>query len=160
MCVQIDFQTFGMFHANRAPILHQDQHYHQTDRTELPLEPLHLGVQTGALKMVSQTMLHYVQTLHLSCTETNIVSKQTEARFRMTHVPSIWYVPSISYDTCSKISSFASRLFSKHLVCSIQTMHLSCIKISTISKQTEPSNHLSPFTQEYQQVRPKWFLIL
>ena len=38
-----------MFHANRAPILH----YLQTDRTELPLEPHHLGVQTGASKMVS-----------------------------------------------------------------------------------------------------------
>ena len=42
-----------MFYANRAPILHQDKHYLQTDRTELPLEPLHLGVQTGVSKMVS-----------------------------------------------------------------------------------------------------------
>jgi hypothetical protein len=33
--------------------LHQDQHYLQTDRTELALEPLHLGVPTGAPKMVS-----------------------------------------------------------------------------------------------------------
>ena len=23
-CIQIDFQAYGMFHANRAPILHQD----------------------------------------------------------------------------------------------------------------------------------------
>ena len=42
-----------MFLANHAPILHQDEHYLQTDQTELPLEPLHLGVQTGASKMVS-----------------------------------------------------------------------------------------------------------
>ena len=42
-----------MFLANHAPILHQEYHYLQTDRTELPLEPLHLGVQTGASKMVS-----------------------------------------------------------------------------------------------------------
>ena len=46
-----------------------------------------------------------MQTVHLSCTETNNVSKWTEARFHMTHVikefdrvhpnwfPSIWYVP-------------------------------------------------------------------
>ena len=86
MCVQIDFLAFGMFHANRAPILHQDQHYLQTDQTELPLEPLHLGVQIGASKMVSQTMVHQAQTMHLFCTETNIVSKQTEARLYMTHV--------------------------------------------------------------------------
>jgi hypothetical protein len=29
--------------TNRAPILHQELHYLQTDRTELPLEPHHLG---------------------------------------------------------------------------------------------------------------------
>ena len=39
-------------------------------------------------------------------------------------------------------------------------MHLSWIKISTISKQIKPSFHLSLFTQEYQIVRPKWFLRL
>jgi len=39
----------------------------------------------------------------------------------------------------------------------MQTMHLPCIRISTISKLTEPSFHLSLFIQEYQIVRPKWF---
>ena len=29
-CVQIDFREYGMFHANRTPILHQDLHYLQT----------------------------------------------------------------------------------------------------------------------------------
>ena len=53
MCVQIDFHAFGMFHANRAPNLHQDFHYRQTDRTEQPLEPLHLGEPKSASKMVS-----------------------------------------------------------------------------------------------------------
>jgi hypothetical protein len=33
-CVQIDFRAYGTFHANHAPILHQDQHYLQTDRTQ------------------------------------------------------------------------------------------------------------------------------
>ena len=67
----------------------------------------------------------------------------------------------ILYDTRHLgLPSCASRLFSKHLVCSMQTVHLSCFKISTISKQTEPSLHLSLFTQEYQQVLPKWFLRL
>ena len=46
------------------------------------------------------------------------------------------------------------------MVCSMQTMRLSCIKIRTISKQTEPSFHLSLFTKEYHRVRPKWFLRL
>jgi hypothetical protein len=41
-----------MVHANRAPILHQDYHYLQTNETELPLEPLHLGVPLAVSKMV------------------------------------------------------------------------------------------------------------
>ena len=53
MCAQIDFQAFGMFHANRAPILLQDLHYLQIDQTKHPLEPLHLGVPTSASKMVA-----------------------------------------------------------------------------------------------------------
>jgi len=40
----------------------------------------------------------------------------------------------------------------------MQTMHLSCIKISTISKQTGPSFHLSLFTFEYQQIFQNGFL--
>jgi N-acyl-D-aspartate/D-glutamate deacylase len=34
----------------------------------------------------------------------------------------------------------------ENMVCSMQTVHLSCIKNSTISKQTKPSFHLSLFT--------------
>jgi hypothetical protein len=36
-------------------------------------------------------------------------------------------------------------------------MHLSCIKISSISKWTETSFHLSLITKEKGRVRPKWF---
>jgi hypothetical protein len=67
----------------------------------------------------------------------------------------------IPYDTRHQgVPSGASKLISKHMVCSMQTMHLPRIKISTISKLTEPSLHLSLFNQEYQIVRPKWFLRL
>jgi hypothetical protein len=37
-------------------------------------------------KMVSECMVRLVQTVDLSCTDTNTISKQTEARFYMTHV--------------------------------------------------------------------------
>jgi len=67
----------------------------------------------------------------------------------------------IPYDTCHQgVPSGVSKLISKHMVCSMQTTHLPCIRISTISKLTEPSFHLSLFTQEYQIVHPKWFLRL
>ena len=82
----MDFLAYGMFHANRAPILRQDYHSVQTDRTDLPLEPLHLGLSSGASIMVSEPMVHYAQTMHQSCTKTNTVSKQIEARFHMTHM--------------------------------------------------------------------------
>jgi hypothetical protein len=56
------------------------------DRNELPLEPRDLGVPSGASKMISEPMVFLVQTMHLSCTDTNNVSKQTETRFHMTHI--------------------------------------------------------------------------
>jgi hypothetical protein len=31
-------------------------------------------------------MVHLAQTVHLSCTDTNIISKQEELRFHVTHV--------------------------------------------------------------------------
>jgi hypothetical protein len=39
-------------------------------------------------------------------------------------------------------------------------VHLSCVKISTTSNQTETSFHLSLVTQELHRVSPEWFLIL
>jgi hypothetical protein len=39
-------------------------------------------------------------------------------------------------------------------------MHLSCVKISTISKRTETSFHLSLITSKHHQVHPKWLQIL
>jgi hypothetical protein len=86
------------------------------DRTELPLEPCHLGVPSSASKMIYMPMVCLVQTMHLSCTDTNTVSKRTETRFHMTHVTyefhrvrpklfiSIWYIQ------CKPCTYLASRL--------------------------------------------------
>jgi hypothetical protein len=56
------------------------------------------------------------------------------------------------------LPSGVSQIISKPMVRSAQTMHLSCVKISTISKWTKTSFQLSLVTKEYQCVRPKWFL--
>jgi hypothetical protein len=56
------------------------------DRNELPFEPRHLGVPSGASKTLSEAMVHLAQTVHLPCTETNTVSERTKRRFYMTHV--------------------------------------------------------------------------
>ena len=85
-CVQNDFEAYGTFGANRALILREDEHYLQIDRIELPLEFRHLEVPLGASKLISEPMVRLVQTVHLSCTRTNTVSKRTKTRFHMTHV--------------------------------------------------------------------------
>jgi hypothetical protein len=56
------------------------------DQNEHPLEPRHLGVPSGAFKMISEPTVRLMQTVHLSYTDTNTVSKWTEMRLHMTHV--------------------------------------------------------------------------
>jgi hypothetical protein len=74
------------------------------DRSELPLEPRHLGVPSSVSKMISMPMVCSVHTVHLSCTYTNTISKWTKMKFHTTHVTcefhrvrpklfmSLWYV--------------------------------------------------------------------
>ena len=103
------------------------------DLNELPLEPRYLGVPSGASKTISKPMVPLTQIVHLSCTDTNTVSKRTETRF--------------DKDPCYLgVPSGVSKMTSEPMVCSAQTLHLSCVKISTISKQTETSFHLSLVT--------------
>jgi hypothetical protein len=75
-----------MLDANRAPILHQEKHYPQTDRTEFPLEPRHLGVGSIWYKTISMPMVCSVQTVLQPCTDTNTISKWTKTRFHTTNV--------------------------------------------------------------------------
>jgi hypothetical protein len=58
----------------------------QTDRIELLLKPHHVGVQSGASKLISEPMLRLAQTVHLSCFEINIISKWTEVTFHLMHI--------------------------------------------------------------------------
>ena len=85
-CVENVLQAYGTFSANHAPILRQDSHYLQMDGNKIPHDPCHLGVPSGASKMFSEPMVHFMQTMHLSCPDTNIVFKRTERRFHMTQV--------------------------------------------------------------------------
>ena len=136
-----------MFGANPAPILHRHYHCLQTDRNKIPHNRRHLGVPSGPSRMIYEPMVRSTQTVHLSCTDTNTVSKRTETRF--------------DKDPCYLgVPSGVSKMTSEPMVCSAQTMHLSCIKISTISKWTETSFHLNLVTLEFHRVRPKPFLSL
>jgi hypothetical protein len=56
-----------------------------------PFEPRHLGVPSGASKMISEAMVQLEQTVHLSCTETNTVSKWTETSFHLSLATQEYY---------------------------------------------------------------------
>jgi hypothetical protein len=79
-----------------------------------PLDPRHLGVPSGASKMIYEPLVHLTQTEHLSSTDSNPVSKQIETRFHMTHLTydfhreplilflSLWYV---RHKPCTNLAS-------------------------------------------------------
>jgi hypothetical protein len=56
------------------------------DLNEIPHDPRHQGVPSGASNTISEPMVRLAQTVHPSCIDINNVSKQTETRFHMTHV--------------------------------------------------------------------------
>jgi hypothetical protein len=117
-----------MFGANYAPILRQDYHYLQTDKNEFPLQPRHLAVPSDASKMISKPMVLWRKpcTYHASTLTLSPNGPKWDSS-------SIW---------CVHNNFWA-------LVCSAQNVHLSCVKISTISKWTQTSFHLSLVTYEY-----------
>jgi hypothetical protein len=120
-------------------------------------------------------MVCLAQTVHLSCTDTNTVSKRTKTRFHMTHSPrsSIGCVqddfqaygmfgtngtPILCQDEHYlqmdsnelpleprhlEVPSGVSKTIFEPMVLSAQSVHLSCVKISTISKRNETSFHMS-----------------
>jgi hypothetical protein len=51
-----------------------------------PLELYHLGVLSGASKTISKPTVYLAQTMHLSWTDTNTISKWNKTRFHMTHI--------------------------------------------------------------------------
>jgi hypothetical protein len=54
--------------------------------SELPLDPHHLGVPSGAPKMISKPIARSMQTVHLSCVEISTISKWTKVSFHLTHI--------------------------------------------------------------------------
>jgi hypothetical protein len=85
-CIQNDFWAYGMFSTNRAPFLNRIRHYLQMEQNEIPHDPRHHEVPSGAYKMISEDVVRSAQTVHLSCADTNTISKWTKMRFHMTHV--------------------------------------------------------------------------
>jgi hypothetical protein len=135
------------------------------DWNELPLDPRHLGVPSGAPKMISEPIACSAQTIHLSCIWINIISKENKMSFHLTHVtkdfhhlpttifePMVYLSQSLSrteINTIYKmdrnnipldphhlgIPSGVPKAISEPIVHSVQTVHQSCMQINTISKR-------------------------
>jgi hypothetical protein len=80
-CVQNDFYAYGMFGANRAPVLQRHKQYLQTEQNKIPHDAGHLGVSSGASKMISEDVVCSAQTVHLSCVKISSISERTELSF-------------------------------------------------------------------------------
>jgi hypothetical protein len=85
-CVQNDLWAYVTFGANCAPILYRHQHHIQTDRSEIPQDPRHLEVPSGASKTISEPIERSAQTLHLSCVKISTISKWTKTRIHLSLV--------------------------------------------------------------------------
>jgi hypothetical protein len=85
-CPQNDFWAYVMFGANRAPNWHQHRHYPQTDWNNIPHDPRHHGVPSGASKIISEAMVRLAQIVHLSCVKISTISKRTEWSFHLSLV--------------------------------------------------------------------------
>jgi hypothetical protein len=115
-CVQNNFWAYGIFSTDHAPILHRHQHYLQIDQNDIPHDPRHLGVLSGASKMISEAVVHSTQTMLLSCIKISTIFEQSESSFHLSLVTeeyhrvclklllSLWYV------RCKSCTNLASRL--------------------------------------------------
>jgi hypothetical protein len=139
-CVQNNFWTYGMFSTNHAPILNRQRHYLQMDQNMIPHDPRHLGDRSGASKIIFEVVVRSAQTIHLSCdmfgpNYAPILHRHSDyLQMDRNEIPQ---------DPCHLVvPSGASKMISKPAVRSAQTVHLSCVKISTIFKRTKSSIHL------------------
>jgi hypothetical protein len=127
-----------------------------------------------------------VQTVLLSCTNTNTVSKRTKMRFHTTHVtyefhrvrPKLyWYVQckpctylaskfALSTNVSNRappdprhlgVPSSVSKMICEPMVHLMQTEHLSCTDANTVSKHIETRFYMTHITSEFHRVPPILF---
>jgi hypothetical protein len=120
-CVQNDFRAHGTFSANRAPMLHRYKHYLQMVWNEItwPTSP---KCSTGVSKMIFEPMVCSTQTVHLFCIKLALSPNRPKRT-------STWASSPTSTIRCVQNDFWSNGTF-------CETMHLSCAKISSISKQT------------------------
>jgi hypothetical protein len=66
--------------------MHRNYHYLQKDRKKILHNPRHLGVPSGASKMISEPTVRSAHTVHLSRIKISTVSKRTKTSFQLSLV--------------------------------------------------------------------------
>jgi hypothetical protein len=140
--------------------MRQDWHYLQTYRNKLPLELRHLGVPSGAFKMIFEPMVrrrkpctHLAPKLTLPKNGPKRAStRATSPRSTIGCVQNDFYANGIfganrapvlhrndiSHDARDlAFSPGASKTSSEPVVCSAQTIHLSCTDTNSVSRRTK-----------------------
>jgi hypothetical protein len=115
------------------------------ERNEVPHDPRHLGVPSGASKTISKPMVRLAQTVHLPYVKISTISKRDRNDILVEHRNL-----GVPYGVSNTIS--------EPKVLLAQTVHLSCTDTNSISKRTEMRFHGTHVTEEFHQVRHKWFL--
>jgi hypothetical protein len=146
------------------------------DQNELSLNSFHLEVPSAMPKMISEPIACYAETVHPSCVKINTVSKWIEMSFtwhtsRRSIIgvhpkwfPSLWYAQrktctylalrlTLSLDRPKWASTWPTSPWSwiaqndlQAWGTMAQTLHLSCTKINTVSKQTKTSFNFTHVT--------------
>jgi hypothetical protein len=125
------------------------------DWNELPLESRHLGVLSGARKIIFEPMVCLAQNVHLSLSDIKTISKQTKKRFLLTHVTYEFHRVHPKW--------FSSLWIVRHKPCTYLASRLAMSQNGptlTISKRNETRFHMTHITEQFYRVRPKWFLSL
>jgi hypothetical protein len=140
-CVQSDFWANGTFGANHAPILTFSPNGPKWEST-WPTSPRSsigcaqnnfwaYGIFGASRAPILCQDYHYPQTVWI------------QLLLELHHLG---------------VPSGVSKMIYMPMVHLAQTVHLSCVKTSAVSKQIESSFHLILITSKYHWVRPKWFL--
>jgi hypothetical protein len=106
----------------------------------------HLGVPSGASKIIYEPVVRSMQTVHLSCVKISTISNELNQASTCASAPR-------STIGCVK-------MIYETTLCLEQTVYLSCTDTNTISKWTIMRFHVTHVTLEFYRVHPKQFLWL
>jgi hypothetical protein len=115
-------------------------------RNEIPHDPPHLGVPSGASKMISEPMVRSAQNMHL-------LASRLALSPNLPNQASTWA-------SSPRSTSGASKTIYEHMVHSAQTVLLSCTDTNIVCKHTKMRLHITHVTYGFHRVCPKWFLSL